>query len=113
MLEAAAAVVTHGGHGTVVRALAAGVPALVLPHGRDQADNAARLTSRGAGLKLKNGASPKAIASAVRRLLAEPKFRTDAERLGETIRRDAASGAAVAELEDLPAAVAPQLLAAL
>jgi MGT family glycosyltransferase len=112
VLREAAAVVTHGGHGTVVRALAAGVPALVLPHGRDQADNAARLTSRGAGLQLKNGASPKAIASAVRQLLAEPKFRTDAERLGETIRRDAASGAAVAELEDLPAAVGPQLLPA-
>jgi MGT family glycosyltransferase len=113
VLREAAAVVTHGGHGTVVRALAAGVPALVLPHGRDQADNAARLTTRGAGLQLKNGASPKAIASAVRRLLAEPQFRTDAERLGETIRRDAASGAAVAELEDLPAAAEPQLLAAL
>ena len=32
---------THGGHGTVVRALAAGVSLVVLPHGRDQADNAA------------------------------------------------------------------------
>jgi MGT family glycosyltransferase len=106
VLREAAAVVTHGGHGTVIRALAAGVPAVVLPHGRDQADNAARVRSRGAGLQLKNSASPKAIAAAVQRLLAEPGFREGAERLGEAVRRDAASGMLVRELEDLPAAVA-------
>ena len=43
VLREAAAVVTHGGHGTVIRALAADVPVLVLPHGRDQADNGARV----------------------------------------------------------------------
>jgi UDP:flavonoid glycosyltransferase YjiC (YdhE family) len=106
VLREAAAVVTHGGHGTVIRALAAGVPALVLPHGRDQADNAARVRSRGAGLQLKSSAPPRAIAAAVQRLLAEPGFREGAERLGETVRRDAASGMLVRELEDLPAAVA-------
>lgn len=101
ILREAAAVVTHGGHGTVVRSLAAGVPALVLPHGRDQADNAVRLTMRGAGLQLKRTASPKAIAAAVDRLLTEPAFHEAAERLGATIRTDATSGTAVAELEDL------------
>jgi UDP:flavonoid glycosyltransferase YjiC (YdhE family) len=40
---------------------------------------------------------------AVRRVLTEPSFRQGAERLGESIRRDAASGALLAELEDLPA----------
>ena len=104
VLEEAAAVVTHGGHGTVIRGLAAGVPMLVLPHGRDQADNAARVVARGAGLRLKNTAAPKAIATAVRRLLDEPQFRADAERLGDAVRRDAASGELVRELEDLPAA---------
>ena len=53
--RSAAAVVTHGGHGTVVRALAADVPLVVLHHGRDQADNAARVTARGAGLAVKRG----------------------------------------------------------
>jgi UDP:flavonoid glycosyltransferase YjiC (YdhE family) len=49
VLGHAALVVTHGGHGTVMKALAAGVPMVVLHHGRDQADNAARVTARGAG----------------------------------------------------------------
>jgi UDP:flavonoid glycosyltransferase YjiC (YdhE family) len=47
VLRYAAAVVTHGGHGTVAKALAAGVPLLVLPIGRDQGDNAARVTAEG------------------------------------------------------------------
>jgi MGT family glycosyltransferase len=103
VLRHAAAVVTHGGHGTVIRALAADVPMVVLPHGRDQDDNATRLTMRGAGLSLKRTASPEAIAAAVRRVLSEPSFREGAARLGTSVRRDAASGELLAELEDLPA----------
>ena len=106
VLREAAAVVTHGGHGTVVRALAADVPLVVLHHGRDQADNAARLKARGAGLAVKRTASPATIAKALQRVLDDPSYRAGAARLGESIRRDAASGALVAELEDLPAAVA-------
>ena len=103
VLREAAAVVTHGGHGTVIRALAADVPMLVLPHGRDQADNGTRVTTRGAGLVLKRTSSPERIATAVRRLLDEPSFRARAADLGAPIRSDATSGALVAELEDLPA----------
>ena len=102
VLREASAVVTHGGHGTVVRALAAGVPMLVLPHGRDQADNGARVTTRGAGLVLKRTAAPERIAAAVRRLLDEPSFRARASELGTSIRTDADSGALIAALEDLP-----------
>jgi MGT family glycosyltransferase len=102
VLPHAAVVVTHGGHGTVVRSLAAGVPLLVLPHGRDQADNAVRVTTRGAGLKLGRKASPAAVAKAVGRLLADPSYRAASERLGAHIRHDAASGALVAELESVP-----------
>jgi UDP:flavonoid glycosyltransferase YjiC (YdhE family) len=40
-----AAVVTHGGHGTVVRPLTHGKPVLCLPTGRDQFDNAARVVT--------------------------------------------------------------------
>jgi MGT family glycosyltransferase len=101
VLAEAAAVVTHGGHGTVVRALAAGVPLLVLPHGRDQADNAVRVTLRGAGLKLGRKASPAKVARAVKRLLGDPSYRAGSERLGAAIRADAASGALVAELESI------------
>lgn len=43
----AAAVVHHGGIGTSAEALVAGVPMLVVPHGFDQPDNAARLRRLG------------------------------------------------------------------
>ena len=75
LMPEAALVVTHGGHGTVVKALAAGVPLVVLPHGRDQADNAVRVTERGAGLKLARTAQPSAIAAAVRSAIADPGYR--------------------------------------
>ena len=106
VLRHAAVVVTHGGHGTVVRALAAGVPLVMLAHGRDQADNARRVTARGAGVALKKTADEKAIAAAVRRVLDDPAFAVAAGRLGATIREDAAGDALVRELEDVPAEVA-------
>ncbi len=102
VLRQAAAVITHGGHGTVVRALAADVPMAVLHHGRDQADNAARVVARGAGVSVKRTAPPATIAATVRRLLDEPSFRSGAAQLGAAIREDAAAPALVAELEDLP-----------
>ena len=44
--------VTHCGHGTVMKSLAAGVPMVCIPMGRDQNDNAARIVHHGAGLRL-------------------------------------------------------------
>ena len=85
----------------MVQSLAADVPLVVLHHGRDQADNAVRVTARGAGLSVKRSAAPAAIAGAVRRVVEEPSFRQGAARLGRSVRRDAASGALVGELEDL------------
>lgn len=97
----AAAVVTHAGHGTVMRALVHGLPLLCVPMGRDQDDNAARVVARGAGLRLRPSARPPRIAAAVRRLLDEPGFRASAQRLGRIIAADAAADRAVAELEAL------------
>ena len=57
VFPSAAAVVTHAGHGTVIRALAVGVPLLCLPMGRDQPGNAARTVARGAGLRPYMGAA--------------------------------------------------------
>jgi MGT family glycosyltransferase len=101
VLRHAAAVVTHGGHGTVVKALAAGVPMVLLPHGRDQGDTAVRLTARGAGIALRRTADPAAIAAAVRRVLEDPAYRAAAQQLGESVRRDADSAVLIRELEDI------------
>ena len=102
VLAQAAAVVTHGGHGTVLRTLAAGVPALVLPMGRDQLDNAARVVARGAGLRLKPSAKPGAIAAGVRRLLDEPRHREGARRMAERLRAESARDEAADDLEGAP-----------
>ena len=99
----AGAVVTHAGHGTVIKALAAGVPVVALPLGRDQLDNAARVAHHGAGLRLKPKASSDAIARAVRRVLEEPSFATGARRLADAIAVETAEDRAVNELEELAA----------
>ncbi len=63
-----AAVVHHGGIGTAAKALAAGVPQLILPFAFDQMDNAQRIKQLGAGNWLKpkqRGAVPLAKALAI------------------------------------------------
>jgi MGT family glycosyltransferase len=92
-------VVTHGGHGTMMKALAAGKPVLCLPGFRDQKDNAARMTTRGAGLSLKTTASSAHIAAAVQRLIDEPGFVTAAVDLGRRIRAEIDRTALISLLE--------------
>jgi MGT family glycosyltransferase len=81
VMEAADVVISHGGHGTVARALAAGKPLLVCPSVGDMGENAARVAWAGAGLSVpRRVLSRRAVRLAVRRLLREPRF---AERAGE------------------------------
>ena len=49
-----AAVITHGGMSTVATSLAAGVPMVCVPQGRDQPLNAARVQELGAGLTVRH-----------------------------------------------------------
>jgi UDP:flavonoid glycosyltransferase YjiC (YdhE family) len=93
--------VTHGGHGTVMRALAHGVPLLCMPMGRDQADNAVRVAARGAGLTLAPAAPAEEIRAALARLLDEDAFHDAARRLGAAVAAEASSPAVVDELEVL------------
>jgi MGT family glycosyltransferase len=101
VLKHAAAVVTHAGHGTVIKSLAAGVPVVAMPLGRDQLDNAARVAHHGAGLRLKPKASSEKIATAVRRVLEDPAYRANAERLAAAIAAETAEDRAAEELEAL------------
>src|SRR5262245_26176523 len=89
VLRHAALAITHGGHGTVVKALAAGVPLVLIPHGRDQADTAVRVSSRGAGITIARTTDAGGIAHAVDRVLSDPSFRLAAQQLGAAVRRDA------------------------
>ena len=92
-----AAVICHGGHGTVLRPLMHGVPVLCLPMGRDQPENAVRIAARGAGLTLPKSASAGRIAWRVTRLLEEPAFRENARRLGAAVAAEADGGVRAAE----------------
>jgi UDP:flavonoid glycosyltransferase YjiC (YdhE family) len=78
-----AAMVCHGGFGTVRAALAAGVPLAVLPLFADQPDNAARVHALGAGLAVSD---PGALGEAVRALLAEPRYAARAAAVAEETR---------------------------
>lgn len=101
VLEHAAVLVTHGGHGTLLKGLVAGVPIVCIPLGRDQPDNAARLVARGAGTKLGKKASAADVAKAVQLLLDDPSYREAAVALGTVIAEDAARGLGLTELEGL------------
>jgi UDP:flavonoid glycosyltransferase YjiC (YdhE family) len=80
-----AAVVDHGGLGTVLRALAHGVPQLVLPLGRDQEFNASRAEALGAGIHLPADASPERIRTALETLLGDPRYAEAAATAGRRI----------------------------
>jgi MGT family glycosyltransferase len=103
VLPLASIVVCHGGHGTVMKALAHGVPVVVMPFGRDQKDNGARVEAAGAGLSLSPNVRATRIAAAVRRLLGESSFRDNARRMAGIIARDVKEDRAVAEMEALAA----------
>jgi UDP:flavonoid glycosyltransferase YjiC (YdhE family) len=80
-MPAAAAVVSHGGHGTVARALGAGTPVLISPITGDMSETAMRVDWTGAGLSVPwRLCRPAALRWALRRLLGEPSF---AARAGE------------------------------
>jgi UDP:flavonoid glycosyltransferase YjiC (YdhE family) len=75
VMPLASVVVCHGGHGTVARALAEGVPAVVSPALGDMAETGARVAWAGAGLMLPGRwLRPGPLRWTVRRLLGERRF---------------------------------------
>jgi MGT family glycosyltransferase len=112
LMRDAAVVITHCGHGTLMRALRAGAAVLCMPMGRDQNDNAVRVTERGAGLQLPPDAPAEEIRQAVTRLLEEPAFRRNARELGRAVAAAINPEAAADELEALAARAAGACAAA-
>lgn len=91
VMREAAAVVTHCGHGTTLKALAAGAPLVCIPMGRDQHMNAARVLRQGAGVLVGRRAGTGEIASAVRRVLSDPSYADSARRVADLLAREAAT----------------------
>jgi MGT family glycosyltransferase len=89
VLAHAAAMVCHGGTGTVLGGLAAGVPMVVVPQFADQPDNAERVAAVGAGISVGNGdtapATAQELRTAVAAVLTEPSYRKAAGAMAEEI----------------------------
>ncbi|GAA1578819.1 hypothetical protein GCM10009678_71870 [Actinomadura kijaniata] len=100
-LRHAAVTITHAGHGTAVKSLAAGVPLVCMPLGRDQREVARHVALAGAGITVGRNASSRTIAHAVGRILHDPSYRREARRLASEIAAETATDQAVAELEAL------------
>lgn len=100
-----AAVICHGGHGTVTQALSAGAPVICCPAGGDMGENAARVTWAGAGLSLPwRLATPSGVRLAARRVLANPGY---ARRAGELARWVAAHSGSARAAETIEAQLGP------
>ena len=79
ILARASLAVMHGGHGTAMRAMRAGVPGIVIPGlAGDQPFVAAAIQEWGAGRELSGDADAAAIRDAAREVLATPYFRRNA-----------------------------------
>jgi MGT family glycosyltransferase len=95
-------VVTTGGTGTVLAALSAGVPLVIVPTAWDQPENAWRVAEAGAGIRLPpSQCTPDKLRSAVHRVLSEPSFRHNACRLADDFARYGGAAEAAGLLEDL------------
>jgi UDP:flavonoid glycosyltransferase YjiC (YdhE family) len=101
VLEHVDLVITHGGHGTVVRSLAAGVPVLVVPISRDQPDNAARVVHHGVGAKVSQRSSVDTFRRAIERLLHDATVKRRTLALADRLKPDMGAPTAVAALTEL------------
>ena len=109
VLARAAVMVAHGGFGTVLGGLRAGVPMALVPLFADQSYNAARVAEVGAGVVLPTSFDPRvvpaelpdAVRSAVGELLDDAKVRAASAMLAEEIATHPPVGALTATLEKI------------
>ena len=113
LLATADALVFHAGSGTMLAALAAGVPLVLLPVAADQPENADRCVAAGVGIALPpDGRGPDDVARATRTVLDDPAYRTAARRVAAEIAAMPEPAALLPRLEALAAAGADGVLSA-
>jgi UDP:flavonoid glycosyltransferase YjiC (YdhE family) len=97
VLDRAACVVCHGGMGITQKALAAGVPVVVVPFGRDQLETARRVEFAGAGVRLSpRRLTPGRLAEAVRIAIGR---RADARKVADAFAAAGGPAAAAGAIE--------------
>ena len=103
VLATADLVVSHGGSGSLMAALAHGLPSVLLPLGADQPHNALRAGELGVATTLDAAtAGPDEIRDAARAALADDAMGTRCREVADELASLPPVGAAVAALEDAP-----------
>lgn len=110
VMPSASLVIGHGGHSTTMRALSHGLPLLILPMSPlfDQVIIAEAVQEHGVGLMLGKDAAPADIRTAVAALLADTRYRREAERLATGIRDARGAETAADEVHAVMAAIPRQ-----
>ena len=104
LLATSDALVFHAGSGTMLAALAAGVPLVLLPVAADQPENADRCVAAGVGIALPPDArGPDDVARATRLVLDDPRYRAAAREVAAQLEAMPAPVTLVPRLETLAA----------
>ena len=105
LMPAASLVISHGGHGTVARALGAGTPVLVCPITGDMSETAMRVDRAGCGISLPwRLCRPAPLRWAVRRILGERSFADRADDIAAWGRQNDGAVRGAELVEELAAA---------
>jgi UDP:flavonoid glycosyltransferase YjiC (YdhE family) len=107
VLREASVVVTHAGHGTVLKTLAAGVPLVCIPMGRDQHANTTRVLRLGAGVRVGKRAPAARISAAIRYVLDEPAFTANARHAAQILATEATTHPTAADEVEAMAGITP------
>lgn len=104
LLPESSVVICHGGHGTVARALAAGVPVLACPAAGDMNETAMRIGWSRTGRSIRwSLVGPRSLRWNVAEILDDPLYRIQAGRIAAWDRRHDGPGTGARLIEDLVA----------
>jgi UDP:flavonoid glycosyltransferase YjiC (YdhE family) len=85
LLPATDVVVYHGGSGTMLAALAAGTPMVIVPLAADQPDNGDRTEAAGVARILPADVDPAAVSEAIGSVVADPSYRRRASAIAAEV----------------------------
>ncbi|MGH9225139.1 MAG: glycosyltransferase [Acidimicrobiales bacterium] len=106
LLPRCEAVVTTGGSTSIMAALQAGAPLVVVPTTWDKPDNARRVVEAGVGVRLApRRCSPSSLRTAVEEVLGDPGYRARARHIADRLGEAPGPAGAAGLLEDLTRAV--------
>ncbi len=101
MLARSRLLLSHAGHGIVMKALYYGVPMVLVPWDRDQPGVAARAAALGAAeVVARQELTEVQLSAAINRALENPSYQEHAERIASRVRARDAIAAARARIEE-------------